>query len=202
LDGVTFSFDRLNRRGFLAESGRAATAGWIALEVPWLAALASCRRDDANSASGFTALTAAEAKAMRAFAARIIPSDESLPGADEAGAVHFIDRAFGKPFFADVVPVVRAGLADLDARARALGERDFASLSPGRQEAIMRQVERTPFFLAARMLVVVGTFADSTYGGNRRGAGWTIVGFEHEPTFAPPFGWYDAREEANAKADG
>ena len=138
---------------------------------------------------------------MRAFAAQIIPSDKSLPGADEAGAVHFIDRAFGKPFFADVVPVVRAGLADLDARARALGERDFASLSAGRQVAIMRQVEATPFFAAARMLVVVGTFADSAYGGNSRGAGWKIVGFEHEPTYTSPFGWYDAHEEADAKAD-
>jgi len=139
---------------------------------------------------------------MRAFAAQIIPSDKTLPGADEAGAVHFIDQAFGKPFFADVVPVVRAGLADLDARARSLGERDFASLSAGRQVAIMRQVEATPFFAAARMLVVVGTFADSAYGGNRQAAGWTIVGLEHEPTYASPFGWYDAHEGANAKTDG
>ena len=169
------------------------------LEIPWLTALASCRRDDEKTAGGFAALTPAEARAMRAFAAQIIPSDKDLPGADEAGAVHFIDRAFGKPFFAAIVPVVRAGLADLDARARALGERDFASLSLGRQEAIMRQVERTPFFLAARMLVVVGTFADSTYGGNSRGAGWKIVGFEHEPTYASPFGWYDAQADANAK---
>jgi gluconate 2-dehydrogenase gamma chain len=199
---VTRPLDRLTRRGFLAESGRAATAGWIALEIPWLAALASCGRDDASTADGFVALTPAEARAMRAFAAQIIPSDKSLPGADEAGAVHFIDRAFGKPFFADVVPVVRAGLADLDARARTLGERDFASLSAGRQVAIMRQVEATPFFVAARMLVVVGTFADSSYGGNRQGAGWTIVGLEHEPTYTAPFGWYDARAGANATTDG
>ena len=195
------TIDRLTRRGFLAESGRAATAGWIALEIPWLAALASCGRDDQKTAGGFAALTPAEARAMRAFAAQIIPSDQSSPGADEAGAVHFIDRAFGKPFFADVVPVVRAGLADLDARARTLGERDFASLSPGRQVAIMRQVDRTPFFAAARMLVVVGTFADASYGGNRNGAGWTIVGFEHEPTYASPFGWYDAQAQAMAKRD-
>ena len=195
------TLDRLTRRGFLAESGRAATAGWLALEIPWLAALASCRRDDGSTADGFVALTPAEARAMRAFAAQIIPSDTSLPGADEAGAVHFIDRAFGKPFFADLVPLVRAGLADLDARAHALGERDFASLSPGRQVAIMRQVEGTPFFAAARMLVVIGTFADSAYGGNRQGAGWTIVGLEHRPTYASPFGWYDAQDEASAKTD-
>ena len=195
------TIDRLTRRGFLADSGRAATAGWIALEIPWLAALASCTRDDETTARGFAALTPAEARAMRAFAAQIIPSDTSLPGADEAGAVHFIDRAFGKPFFADLVPLVRAGLADLDARAHALGERDFASLSPGRQVAIMRQVEGTPFFAAARMLVVIGTFADSAYGGNRQAAGWTIVGLEHEPTYAAPFGWYDAQNETNAKHD-
>jgi len=197
---VTLHLDRLTRRRFLGESGRAATAGWIALEIPWLAALASCGRDD-KTADGFVALTPAEARAIRAFAAQIIPSDQSLPGADEAGAVHFIDRAFVKPFFADIVPVVRAGFADLDARARRLGERDFASLSPGRQVALMRQVERTPFFAAARMLVVVGTFANSAYGGNRNGAGWTIVGLEHEPTYASPFGWYDAHDEANAKRD-
>ncbi|HEY5416747.1 MAG TPA: gluconate 2-dehydrogenase subunit 3 family protein [Gemmatimonadaceae bacterium] len=195
------TLDRLNRRGFLAESGRAATAGWIALEIPWLAALASCRREDESAAHEFAALTPAEARAMRAFAAQIIPSDKSLPGADEAGAVHFVDRAFGKPFFADIVPVVRAGLADLDARARTLGERDFASVSPGRQVALMQQVERTPFFAAARMLVIVGTFADSAYGGNRNGTGWTIVGLEHEPTYAAPFGWYDAQDETNAKHD-
>jgi hypothetical protein len=190
--------DRLTRRGFLFESGRAATAGWIALEIPWLATLASCGRDDARKANGFVALTATEARAMRAFAAQIIPSDQSLPGAEEAGAVHFVDRALGMPFFADIVPPVRAGLADLDERARTLGERDFASLSPGRQVAIMRQVERTPFFAAARMLVVVGTFADPAYGGNRHGAGWTIVGIEHRPSYASPFGWYDAQQDPSA----
>jgi len=135
---------------------------------------------------------------MRAFAAQIIPSDQSLPGADEAGAVYFIDRAFGMPFFADIVPFVRAGLADLDARARTLGERDFASLSPGRQVAIMRQVDRTPFFAAARMLVVIGTFADPSYGGNRHGAGRTIVGVEHRPTYSAPYGWYDAQPGPSA----
>jgi len=188
------ALNRLTRRGFLAESGQAASAAWIALEVPWVASLASCARDDGD----FAALTSAEARVMRAFAAQIIPSDQSLPGADEAGAVYFIDRAFGMPFFADIVPVVRAGLADLDTRARTLGERDFASLSPGRQVAIMRQVDRTPFFAAARMLVVIGTFADPSYGGNRHGAGRTIVGVEHRPTYSAPYGWYDAQPGPSA----
>jgi hypothetical protein len=130
---------------------------------------------------------------MRAFAAQIIPADGELPGAEQAGAVQFIDRAFGMPFFAKQVPVVRDGLADLDKRSRARSEGiDFAGLSSGQQIAVMREVERTPFFAAARTLVIVGTFAEPSYGGNRNGAGWTIVGLEHAPSYTAPYGYYDA----------
>ena len=137
---------------------------------------------------------------MRAFAAQIIPSDDGTPGAEEAGAVHFVDRALGMPLFAASVPVIRAGLADLDARTRATGGKDgFASLSPAQQIAIMRQIEQTPFFTAARNLVVIGTFADPSYGGNVGGAGWTMIGMEHRPTYTTPFGWYDAQSGADPK---
>ncbi len=190
---------QLTRRGFLADSSRAATAGWLALNIPWLTALAGCARDDARKGGAFVALTAAEAKAMRAFAARIIPSDESMPGAEEAGAVHFVDRAFGMPFFAESVPVIRAGLADLDARARATGAEDFATLPRPYQDNIMRQVEREPFFAAARMLVIVGTLADPSYGGNKHGAGWTMLGIEERATYSAPYGWYDAEADAASR---
>jgi hypothetical protein len=36
----------------------------------------------------------------------------------------------------------------------------------------MKEVERTSFFVTARTLVVIGTFADPVYGGNANGAGW------------------------------
>ena len=132
---------------------------------------------------------------MRALAARIIPSDGNVPGADEAGAVHFVDRAFRMPVFAESVPIVREGLAKLDARARAAGAADFATLPPPNQETIMHEVEREPFFAAARTLVVIGMFADPSYGGNKRGAGWIMVGIEHHPTYSSPYGWYDAEAE-------
>jgi len=183
---------QLTRRGFLADSGRAAAVSWLALNVPWLTALAGCARDDARKGDGFVALTPAEAKTMRAFAACIIPSGDGMPGADEAGAVYFVDRAFRMPFFAESVPLIRAGLAHLDARARSAGAADFATLLPQNQVTILREVEREPFFAAARTLVVIGTFADPSYGGNRHGAGWTIVGIEHQPTYSAPYGWYDA----------
>ena len=183
----------LTRRDFLADSTRTATAGWLALQLPWIAGLASCARDDALKGAGLTALTPAEARAMRAFAARIIPSDDGTPGAEEAGAVYFVDRAFGVPFFAESVPLIRAGLADLDARARAAEHKDFASLAVAQQAAIMRQIEREPFFAAARLLVVIGTLADPSHGGNRNRVGWAMVKMEHRPSYVAPYGWYDAQ---------
>lgn len=136
---------------------------------------------------------------MRAFAAQIIPSDDGSPGAVEAGAVHFVDRAFAMPFFAGIVPTIRAGLADLDERARAIDRSAvFASLSSAQQIAIMRRIESDVFFLAARTLVLVGTFGDPSYGGNRGGAGWAMVDIDHRPSYTAPFGWYDATSDAAA----
>jgi gluconate 2-dehydrogenase gamma chain len=52
-------------------------------------------------------LTAAEADALEAIVARLIPSDENGPGAIEARAAHYIDRALAGPlaFFARGVRV-------------------------------------------------------------------------------------------------
>jgi gluconate 2-dehydrogenase gamma chain len=177
------------RRTFLIDSARIAAAGWLTLE---LQLLVGCARDDGHR-DGFTHLTAAEGRALRAFAAQILPSDGDLPGADEAGAVYFADRAFGMPFFAASVPVIRSGLADLDARAQAHRRQDFASASSAEQIAIMRAIETTPFFVSARALVIIGTLADPSYGGNRGGAGWALLDIEHRPSYTAPFGWYDTQ---------
>ena len=185
---------QITRRDFLADYGRLMAGGWLALELPWLGALASCAREDARKGAGPRSLTPAEARAMRAFAAQIIPSDDGAPGAEEAGAVHFVDRAFDMPFFAESVSAIRAGLADLDVRARAVNaSSDFASLPHAQQVAILQDVEHTPFFKAARTLVVIGTFAEPSYGGNKDGVGWTMIGIEHRSSHTAPFGWYDAQ---------
>jgi hypothetical protein len=110
-----------------------------------------------------------------------------------------VDLAFGIEFFAEQVSIVRGGLADLDARAGAMGARDgFASLAVAQQIAIMRQIEHTPFFSTARTLVIIGTFSDPAHGGNRDMAGWSMVGMEHRPSFTAPFGWYDEQAAVGA----
>ena len=67
---------------------------------------------------------------MKALAARILPSDDGTPGAEELGVVYFIDRALGTPNVSTQLPLVRTGLADLDTSARDAGERSgFAALT-------------------------------------------------------------------------
>ena len=182
------------RRAFLADSTRTFAASWLGLRLPLLTTLAAaCARDDALEQESLTHLTPAEARTMREFAGRIIPSDDGTPGANEAGVVYFVDRALGMRFFADAAPVIGAGLADLDARGKRVGGRNgFASLDTSRQIEIMRDIEHTPFFAIARSLVIIGAFGDPSYGGNRGGAGWNLLAVEHGTTYAPPFGWYDS----------
>ena len=127
------------RRVFLFGSGRAVAAGWLALQLPWLASMQACARDDAAAGVPFKSFTPTEGRAMRAFAAQILPTEAGLPGAEDAGAVHFVDRAVGVHPYAALLPELRTGLAYLDERAR---RTDFAPLAhdfPG-DEPVPRRV--------------------------------------------------------------
>jgi gluconate 2-dehydrogenase gamma chain len=166
------------------------------MRLPMLESLAAWARTAAVEQPAFTNLTTAEARTMNAFAAQILPSDASGPGATEAGAIWFIDRALGPGYFPELEPLITAGAADLDARARRRrrGVSGFADLSVSEQIATMRQAEATPYFAPARMLSVMGVLADPRHGGNRDHVSAMILGIEHKPSYQPPFGWYDAEE--------
>ena len=178
------------RREFVSSSAALFGGGWLWLQLPAVATLAACSRDAAQRNDPFTTLSADEGRAMRAFAARIIPSGDGQPGADEAGAAWFADGALSGPM-ASARELITAGLADLDARAGDAHGVAFADASIDDQDAIMRAVEDTPFFFVARMLTVAGTFSDPSHGGNRDHVGFTLLQMEHAPAFSPPFGWYD-----------
>lgn len=179
------------RREFLSSTGGLAGAGWLAFHLPMLAALASCAGDAAVEQAPLRVLSTEAAAAMRALAARIIPSDGDMPGAEEAGAVWFIDAVLQGPF-ADLTGPVLAGLAVLDERARARALSSFARATPREQDAIITEVEDTEFFSMARLLTAAGVFSHPRYGGNRDLAGFAILGVEHASAYQPPFGWYDA----------
>jgi hypothetical protein len=188
------------RRDFLATSTSALGGVWLASALPALAALSACARDAAQRGDAFTTLTAAEGEAMTAFAANIIPSDEAVPGATEAGAVYFVDAALGS-LFVPMRDPVKQGLADLDKRAAGMGAANFASLAADQQIGVMKQVEDTPFFFQARMLTMMGVLSDPKYGGNRNGAGFELIRREHGGAWQPPFGYYDA-ESGDVSAEG
>ena len=129
-------------------------------------------------------LTAAEAATLDAIAARLIPTDENGPGAAEARATRYIDRALGGAL-ADSREAYRTGLAAIDAVARASKGASFAQLSPSDQDAILTQIESsaaagfTPdaatFFNLVRAHTIQGTFGDPFYGGNANFAGWDLI---------------------------
>ena len=85
-------------------------------------------------------LTAAEAETLGAIAARLIPTDSSGPGATEARAAQYIDRALGGAL-ASFRETYRDGLAALDRHAQSTKGNPFARLSATDQDAVLRDLE-------------------------------------------------------------
>ena len=184
------------RREFVSSTSSLLGGGWLWLNLPAITTLSACAMDAARSEAPFVTLSQDEGRAMRAFAARVIPSDELGPGAEEAGAAWFADGALGGPM-AGMLEPIRAGLADLDQRAQSAHGSAFADLYTTQQDAILADVVESPFFGLSRMLVVIGTFAQSEFGGNRDHVGYQLLKLEHAPAYQPPFGWYDAEHARN-----
>ena len=185
--------DGNSRRSFLRSSGGLLTGVWIAAHWPAIAAAAH-HADEASAAPapvGFEFLKAADAADVDAISAQIVPSG-ATPGAREAHAVHFIDRALAT-FFSDWSQDFRAGLAQFQSAYRALkpASASFAQAGPDAQIAYLKTVDGTRFFDTVRTLTLLGMFSSPKYGGNFGGAGWKLMGFADQHAFTPPFGYYD-----------
>ncbi len=180
------------RRFLLGSSGALATA-WFATSWPAIAAAHehAARAAQAPGPARFGALTSTEAADVDAMTALILPSGDT-PGAREAHAVYFIDRALAT-FFSPRTPLFRAGLTQFQLAFHAAypAPASFAEASAEYQTAFLHTVDQTFFFTAVRQLTVMGTVAASRYGGNFDDAGWKLMGFEDQHVFTPPFGHYD-----------
>lgn len=182
------------RRAFL-KAAVAAGAAWATADLFEVEdALAFATRQAAVPIDAQTrTLTPAQADVMSALASRILPAVDGRPGAREAGALYFIDRALST-FNAPQRPLYVDGINDLNRRAQAKvpGSANFAALTAPQQDDVIREIEKTPFFQAVRVDTIVGTFALPTWGGNRDYMGWHLLGLEHQMSFRAPFGYYDA----------
>jgi gluconate 2-dehydrogenase gamma chain len=154
---------------------------------------AAQRAATANAAGGpaletLEALTAAEADTLEAICARLIPTDANGPGAREARAVRYIDRALAGAL-AGSREAYRAGLAALDRYARQSRGKPFHELATTDQDSVLMDVESnsvTPgifagssgtFFNLVRTHTMQGTFGDPYYGGNVNFVGWDLIGY-------------------------
>jgi gluconate 2-dehydrogenase gamma chain len=130
--------------------------------------------------------TATEAAIVEAIAARLIPSDENGPGAAEARASRYIDRALGGAL-ASSREAYRSGLSAVDGYARASKGAPFAELSARDQDAVLKDMEEnvatgfaptaSAFFNLVRAHTIQGTFCDPYYGGNANFVGWDLIGY-------------------------
>jgi len=134
----------------------------------------------------FEHFTVAEGELMDAIVARLIPTDEHGPGATEARAVHYIDRALGGAL-ASSRQAYTSGLAALDRYARSSRGAPFHQLSPTDQDSVLIDVETgaatgftgssAAFFAMVLGHTHQGTFGDPYYGGNANFVGWDLIGY-------------------------
>lgn len=186
------------RRIFLGQAGASLSLLWLGSLTPDLLAQAhahaqSARASGAQSYRFFTPLQAAD---YDAFAAQIIPTDDT-PGAREANVVHFTDFLLSgidrdqQAQFADALKTLEE-----QASKTVPGAKSFAALTSEQQIAVMRGMEKMPAFWTLRGMVLTGCFCDpSLGGGNKDQVGWKLIGFKDDFYFAPPFGYYDAHHD-------
>jgi gluconate 2-dehydrogenase gamma chain len=186
------SSDALTRRIFLQGSGTLLSSTLMRAGIPAFIAATQAACTAKEEAAAFENLTSAEAREVIAIAARILPTTNT-PGATEAGAVYFFDKAFST-LFADMKNPARGMLAQFQSGIPAAypGAQVFSDLAEADQDAYLKSVERTPFFQGARFMTMVGVFGMSKYGGNRDNIGWKLAGMDGPPhAWLPPFGYYD-----------
>lgn len=128
----------------------------------------------------FKFLSKSEAETAEAITARILPSD-NLPGAREAGAVHFIDHMLATDY-SNQQQLYREGLRELDQLSIERFSRRFPKIEGSEQDLLLSEIERGArwkesgvFFAAIRLHTIEGTFSDPKYFGNRNRVGWQIM---------------------------
>jgi gluconate 2-dehydrogenase gamma chain len=135
--------------------------------------------------------TETEALIIAAAASRIFPSDDSGPGAREAGVSIYIDRqlagSYGRDRFRYTQPPFEEGPPELGYQGEKTprqiyreglkGLKDFHLLPPAEQDKSLQQIESSIFFALLRQNTIEGMFCDPMHGGNAGMVGWQLVGF-------------------------
>jgi gluconate 2-dehydrogenase gamma chain len=183
----------ISRRLFLIDTFAGLGAGWLGGHLPEVLAAQqhAHQASQSQAPSKLEVFTPEQAAEVEAIASQIIPSDET-PGAREARAIYFIDRALAT-FAADDRASFVEGLKQLDRKSsKRFGKaKRFSDLNSEQQTELLKDIEKTPFFELARTMTILGTFSNPEYGGNYDKIGWKLLGFEDQFFFKSPYGFYD-----------
>jgi gluconate 2-dehydrogenase gamma chain len=145
------------------------------------------------------ARTAHEADVLDRIAELLVPSDENGPGATEAMAVRYIDRALAGALSGQR-KTYTVGLEALERYARQTRGGPFLALTETQQISLLIDVESgtatganvgfdgssAAFFALMRGHVMQGTFGDPVYGGNENFVGWDLIGYPGVRTTVTP----------------
>ena len=129
---------------------------------------------------------------VAAAASRIFPSDETGPGAQEAGVAIYIDRQLAGPWGKDRYryiqgPFEEGSSSELGYQGKATPQqiyrqglkdlKGFDRFAPAEQDQKLRQIETTLLFSLLRRNTIEGMFCDPIHGGNVDMLGWQLIGF-------------------------
>jgi gluconate 2-dehydrogenase gamma chain len=191
------SKEKNSRRNFIRQSGELAGAAWLGLSFTSLMSLNESAQGAQSSNSEFETLTIEEATEIEAIAAQIFPTTDT-PGATEAGVVYFIDKVLGGDRHHQLTEI-QSRLLEFEKGIAAKNEgKQFSELSSKQQIKSLEAIEEGKFFKLLRFLTMAGMLTNPSYGGNRDGVGWQLIGFEDRHFWQPPFGHYDEHYESLA----
>lgn len=167
----------------------ALTAGVALVPLPFGACVTARAR--AGSVPEHATFDAHEWAVVDAACARLIPSDDGLPGAREAKVVRFIDLQLAQPHFAVFKREFEAGVPALDLVAASTFGKRFLKIDVDQQDRVLALIQggdgSTTAFSAAHFFQVLftltleGFLSDPVYGGNEDGAGWKVIGYAPAP---------------------
>ena len=185
----------ISRRELLRRAGLAGAAAVVAPKTALaLEGQVASPTGTGAAREAFEHLTSAESNVLEAVVSRLIPTDGSGPGATEARAAHYIDRALGNAL-ASSHQAYANGLAALDRFARSARGAPFAQLSAKDQDDLLSELEAgtatgfpesSAFFNMVRSHTIQGTFCDPYYGGNANFVGWDLIGYPGVRTSVGP----------------
>ena len=125
---------------------------------------------------------------IKSIFGRLIPGTLDDPGAIEAGAHVYIDRALAG-YYQSQGTTYRRGLSSIKAYSQSKFQKDFVELDNSQQDALLTDMEKgkatgfnspgaTEFFNILFQHVREGTFCDPIYHGNQNLVGWKMIGFD------------------------